>query len=87
MGAFKPSDPPEPAQSAEPLQIEPVSNPKREKILLQDNTYTREHLLNCKQSISEFAELDGIPLVIKFAAEEFLKAIEACLLTKDAEGE
>ena len=78
---------PEPTQPSEPLQIEPVSDPEREKILLQDNTYTREHLLNCKQSISEFTELDGIPLVIKFAAEEFLKAIEACLLTKDAEGE
>ena len=63
------------------LQIQPVTDPEPEKILLEDNTYTKEHLLNCKRTISELIELEDVPLIIKFAAEHFLETIEKSLLT------
>ena len=82
--ASGPSDPSAPPSPTE-LQIEPVSDPEPEKILLEDDTYTKEHLLNCKRSITELTELQGVPLIIKFAAEEFLETIEKALLVKDKE--
>ena len=84
LDAFKLSAPSEPSPPTE-LQIKPVSTPEAETILLEDDTYTKEHLLNCKRSITELTELQGIPLIIKFAAEEFLETIGKALLVKDKE--
>ena len=75
---------PEQPQPTE-LQIQPVTDPEPETILLEDDTYTKEHLLNCKRSITELAELQGVPLIIKFAAEEFLETIDKSLLVKEKE--
>ena len=74
--AFKLSDPPLVSERTEPEQPAP---------LLSYPEATGQQILNCKGGLSELIEAEGIPLVIKFAAEDFLETIEKHLLTKDRE--
>ena len=79
------------SESEQPTTLEieplgPVAEPTEQgpdESLLTDMfnaQYTQAHLLDCKQNIEKFIELEGIPLVLKFAAEEFLETIEKSVL-------
>lgn len=73
-----------------PLEIEPLGevtestpqspddSPLAE--ILNTESYSHAHLVDCKQRIGAFIELEGIPLMLKFAAEEFLETIEKSVL-------
>ena len=74
--AFKLSDPPLVSERTEPEQPAP---------LLSYPEDTDQQILNCKGVLSELIEAEGLPLIIKFAAEGFLETIEKHLLTKDRE--
>ena len=73
------------AEIAQALHGIKDSEPEQPAPLLSYPEDTDQQILNCKGAISELIEAEGLPLVIKFAAEGFLETIEKHLLMKNRE--
>lgn len=68
------------AKPTPPPQPEPTEE-KEEKVSLFHSEDTDKQIRDCKQTVSDLLEAEGLPLIIKFSAESLLETIEKYMLT------